>query len=58
MSTEKKRASRNSNQKICNQDEPSHHEMWELMQSIKSDTESAINKLDAMEAKITVLETQ
>ncbi|KAK2143007.1 hypothetical protein LSH36_887g01014 [Paralvinella palmiformis] len=64
MSTEKKRASTNTTKamdksdKISNEDEPSHQEMWELMQSIKSDSESTINKLDAMEANITVLETQ
>jgi predicted RNase H-like nuclease (RuvC/YqgF family) len=64
MSTEKKRASRNSTKamdkldKTSTKDEPSHQEMWELMQSIKSDTESTINRLNAMEHKITVLETQ
>lgn len=32
--------------------------IWELMQSIKSDTESTINRCEAMEGKVTVPETQ
>ncbi|KAK2138695.1 hypothetical protein LSH36_2580g00000 [Paralvinella palmiformis] len=40
--------------KICNEDLLSHQEMWELMQSIKS----TINRLDVIDANITVLETR